>query len=160
MCGLGCGLEIIKKPSPFCNFYNTNKPLILWICTTPIKVFTHQRTRQPNVRSAPARRHKLLSGTTVPEEGECESALREDFCGLAKGRRDLIVGSSFGGALKPTERASGAKLSLAQSSNIRIWKTLSRPVTASAYRSTKHAIVSANSPLRSLTLSITTSRPS
>ena len=54
-----CGLEpqtstvskIIKEASPFCNFYNTNKPLMLWICTTPIKVFTHKRTRQPNVPS-------------------------------------------------------------------------------------------------------------
>src|SRR5258707_13353314 len=86
----------------------------------------------------------ILSGATVPEEGECESAIREDICGLAKGRRDLIVGSSSGGTLKPTERASGAKLSLAQSSNIRIWKTRGRRVTASASRSTKHAIVSVN----------------
>ena len=51
LCGLGCGLEIIKEASPFCNFYNTNKPLMLWICTTPIKVFTLKRTRQPNVPS-------------------------------------------------------------------------------------------------------------
>jgi len=32
-----------------------------------------------------------------PEEEACEFAIREDICGLAKGRRDLIVGSSSGG---------------------------------------------------------------
>src|SRR5229473_5348417 len=89
-------------------------------------------------------RPKLLSGATVAGGGECAFAISEDICGLAKGRRDLIVGSSSGGTAKPTERASGAKLSLAQSSNIRIWKTRGRRVTASASRSTKHAIVSVN----------------
>ena len=37
----------------------------------------------------------------MPEEGECESAIREDICVLAKGRRDLIVGSSSGGTANP-----------------------------------------------------------
>jgi hypothetical protein len=36
-----------------------------------------------------------------------------DICGLAKGRRDLIVGSSCGGTAKPTEHTSGARISLA-----------------------------------------------
>ena len=48
------------------------------------------------------------------EEGPCESVVNGYICGLDKGRRDLIVGSSFGGTAKPTEHAFGAKISLAQ----------------------------------------------
>src|SRR5260370_8300870 len=55
-----------------------------------------------------------------PEVGPCESAISEDICGLAKGRRDLIVGSSSGGIANPPECASGAKLSLAPSCSIQI----------------------------------------
>jgi len=48
------------------------------------------------------------------EEGPCESVINGDIFGLAKGRRDLTVGSSSGGTAKPTEHAFGAKISLAQ----------------------------------------------
>jgi len=47
------------------------------------------------------------------EEGPCESVINGAICGFAKGRRDLIVGSCFGGTANPPECASGAKLSLA-----------------------------------------------
>jgi hypothetical protein len=48
------------------------------------------------------------------EDGPCESVINGDICGLDKGKRDLIVGSSCGGTAKATEHASGAKISLAQ----------------------------------------------
>ena len=63
----------------------------------PRQSFLTYWARRPNVRSAPAHRHKLLSGATVPDEGECASAIREDICDLANGKRDLIGGSSSGG---------------------------------------------------------------
>src|SRR5258708_28699225 len=102
---------------------------------------------RPAGRTFDLPQHAGISSSPVrqsPEEEACEFAIREDICGLAKGRRDLIVGSSSGGTLKPTERGSGAKLSLAQSSSIRIWKTLGRQVMACAYRSMRLAIASAN----------------
>jgi hypothetical protein len=42
------------------------------------------------------------------EDGPCESVINGDICGLDKGRRDLIVGSSFGGTAGLPECASGA----------------------------------------------------
>ena len=48
------------------------------------------------------------------EERPCESVINGDICVLGKGRRVLIVGSSCGGTAKPTEHASGAKISFAQ----------------------------------------------
>src|SRR3984893_10961656 len=86
------------------------------------------------------------------EEGPCESVINGDICGLDIGRRDLIVGSSFGGTANLPECSSGAKQSLVPSCNIQNWKTLGRQVTASAYRSTKHAIVSVNRLLRAAVL--------
>src|SRR5580692_6921699 len=114
--------------------------------------FAQTTTKFSGISGQPSRTFHLAERADInsfpvqqsPEEGPCESAISEDICGLAKGRRDLIVGSSSGGTANPPVCASGAKLSLAQSSNIRIWKTLGRRVTASAYRSTKHAIVSGN----------------
>jgi PAS domain-containing protein len=110
---------------------------------------------RPAGRTFDLPQHAGISSSPVhrsPEEGECASATREDICGLAKGRRDLIVGISSGRTANPPECASGAKLSLAHSSNIRIWKTLGRQVMACTYRSTNHAIVSANRLLLSSTI--------
>ena len=66
------------------------------------------------------------------------------YLGLGQKKRDLIVGSSSGGTVNPTECASGAKLSLAQSNNMRIWKTPGRQVIACAYRSMRLEIASGN----------------
>jgi hypothetical protein len=68
--------------------------------------------------------------------------ISEDICGLAKGRRDLIVGSSSGGTGNPPECPCGAKLLLAASSNTQIWKAPGRQVMACACRSIRLEIVS------------------
>src|SRR5580704_14285389 len=86
------------------------------------------------------------------EEGSCEFVINGDICSLDKGRRDLLVGSSFGGTANLPECASGAKLSLVPSCNIQIWKTLGKRVMVSAHRSTRHAIVIVNRLLRAALL--------
>src|SRR5580692_6276888 len=91
-----------------------------------------------------ARQHTGISSSPIQqwlEEGPCESVINGDICGLDKGRRDLIVGSSFGGTANLPECSSGAKQSLAPSRSIRIWKTPGKRGMDSALRSTKHAIV-------------------
>src|SRR6266436_10294499 len=94
----------------------------------------------------------------MPEEEPCEFAISGDICGLDKGKRDLIVGSFFGGTANPPECASGAKLSLAPSFSIQIWKMLGKRATASQYQLMRLEIVSVNRLLQLPTLSITTSR--
>ena len=88
----------------------------------------------------------LECGLEIDTETSPFCILNGDICGLDKGRRDLIVGSSFGGTANLPECASGAKQSLVPSWSIQIWKMPGKRVMVSAYQSMRLAIVSANRP--------------
>ncbi len=130
-----CGLELQTST------VSTNKVFTLWICATKSKFL--------DISGSSAQLHTGISSSPMQrwlEEGPCESLINGDICGLDKGRRDLIVGSSFGGTANLPECASGAKQSLVPSSSIQIWKTPGKRVMVSAYQSMRLAIVSANRP--------------
>jgi integrase len=97
------------------------KPGELWVCA--------------NMPKARSRRHKLVSTATDTRGGIVRARHQKGYLRVGRRKTGPTVGSFCGGTKNRPECASVAKLSLAPSSSIQMWKTLDRRAMASAYRS-------------------------